>query len=124
MTLVPAAPQLFATGVGRVIGPRADHPWINRDTGGDVPRLWRRPRTDRAQPFPLGEIPQYPAPIVGSLTVSLDGWALPRELIKYAGVTPGTAGLYQINRLLPPQRGPHNPEIRLVMAPIKPAARD
>jgi len=50
----------------------------------------------------------------GSLTVSLDGSELPQESIKYAGVTPGSAGVYQINLLLPATLGA-NPEIRARM---------
>jgi uncharacterized protein (TIGR03437 family) len=62
-----------------------------------------------------GEIPQHAAQTAGSVTVLLDGSALPQELIKYAGVTPGIAGLYQINLLLPASLGA-NPEIRVAMA--------
>jgi uncharacterized protein (TIGR03437 family) len=54
-----------------------------------------------------GEVPQTAATIVGvaSLAVSLDGAVLPSYLIKYAGVTPGCVGLYQINIELPTSVG-------------------
>ena len=43
-----------------------------------------------------------------------NGSALPEEFIKCTGVTPGTAGVYQINLLLTASLGA-NPEIRVVM---------
>ena len=61
-----------------------------------------------------GEIPNYPAQTASGLTVSLDGSPLPGELMKYAGVTPGTAGGYQFNLLLPATRAA-NPEIPVTM---------
>ena len=61
-----------------------------------------------------GEIPNYPAQTASGLAVSLDGVPLPGELIKYAGVTPGSAGVYQINLLFPASLAA-NPEIRVTM---------
>jgi uncharacterized protein (TIGR03437 family) len=117
VTLVPAAPQLFATADSHVIAQHPDYSLITADS----PAIARETIIVYAsglgptEPNPSpGEIPAYPFQIAGSLTVSLDGSALPRELIKYAGVTPGSAGVYQINLLLPAILGP-NPEIRVVM---------
>lgn len=53
-----------------------------------MPPAW--PPTE-PNPAP-GEIPNYPAQTVSGLTVLLDRWPLPGELIKYAGVTPGLSG--------------------------------
>lgn len=71
------------------------------------------------QPLPaLGEIQQYPAPVngfgSGVLQVLLNGKAIDPKLIAYAGLTPGFAGLYQINFLLPPDC-PANPQIQVSM---------
>ena len=58
----------------------------------------------KTEPNPSpGQIPFTPASIVdySSLSVLLDGTPLPWFLIKYAGVTPGSVGLYQINIELP-----------------------
>ena len=42
----------------------------------------------------------------------LDGAAVDPGLIKYAGLTPGSAGLYQINLEIPEGAG-NDPEIRV-----------
>jgi hypothetical protein len=51
----------------------------------------------------VGEIPGYAATMLAlaSLKVTLNGVAVDPSLIKYAGLTPGSAGLYQINIYLP-----------------------
>ena len=48
----------------------------------------------------------------GSLKVLLDGVAVDPVYIKYAGLTPGFAGLYQINLLLPANTG-NDPAIQI-----------
>ena len=48
------------------------------------------------------------------LTVLLNGTAADTWRIPYAGVTPGSAGLYQINLQLPDSPG-IDPEIRVAM---------
>ena len=62
----------------------------------------------------LGEIPSYAALMLSpaSLKISLNGAPVDPVLIKYAGLTPGCAGLYQINLLLPQGTG-EDPEIRV-----------
>ena len=116
--LVPAAPQLFASADSHVIAQHADYSLITADSpaiAGETIVVYAS-GLGPTEPNPApGEIPKYPAQTAGSLTVSLDGSALPQELIKYAGVTPGTAGVYQINLLLPASLGA-NPEIRVAMA--------
>ena len=69
----------------------------------------------RTQPNPdPGEIPTSAAPIVNasSLQVLLDGKPVPASFINYAGITPGYAGLYQVNFFLPGDVGA-NPQIQL-----------
>ena len=57
-----------------------------------------------------------------SLNILLNGAAVPQGNIQYAGITPGCAGLYQINLLLP-QGFPLNPELRVQIGPnISPAS--
>jgi uncharacterized protein (TIGR03437 family) len=108
---------LFATSDNRVIAQHADYSLIT----GDAPALPRETIIIYAaglgptEPNPApGEIPNHPAQTASGLTVSLDGSPLPGELIKYAGVTPGSAGVYQINLLLPATLA-SNPEIRVTM---------
>jgi uncharacterized protein (TIGR03437 family) len=69
----------------------------------------------RTSPNPaMGEIPSYAASMVvyASLKVTLNDVAVDPMLIKYAGLTPGSAGLYQINLELPKEIG-NDPEIRV-----------
>ena len=69
------------------------------------------------QPNPAtGEIQQSEAFISNpaTLTIQLNGTPIDPNLIKYAGLTPGYAGLYQINFYLPGNTPP-NPEIRVGM---------
>jgi uncharacterized protein (TIGR03437 family) len=66
----------------------------------------------------LGEIPTYASFIngftTGALQVLLNGKAVDSKTIPYAGLTPGYAGLYQINFYLPGDCPP-NPQIQLAM---------
>lgn len=48
------------------------------------------------------------------LDLYLDNVAVPRHHVFYAGITPGFAGLYQVNVTLP-EDTPSNPEIRLAL---------
>jgi uncharacterized protein (TIGR03437 family) len=45
------------------------------------------------------------------LRVLLDGQPVPSENILYAGITPGYAGLYQVNLRLPEMMTKDNPEL-------------
>jgi uncharacterized protein (TIGR03437 family) len=76
----------------------------------------------RTSPNPaVGEIPGYAANMlaIASLKVTLDGTAVDPSLIKYAGLTPGSAGLYQINIYIPD--GAHdNPEIQVTAENLPP----
>jgi len=70
-----------------------------------------------------GFIPTRSAVIsnLASLNVLLNGTAVDHSLIQYAGITPGCAGLYQINLLLPVPL-PSDPEVRVQIGPqISPA---
>ena len=62
----------------------------------------------------MGEIPNYAATMLAfaSLKVTFNGTAVDPSLIKYAGVTPGSAGLYQVNLYLPEGTG-NDPEIQV-----------
>jgi uncharacterized protein (TIGR03437 family) len=69
----------------------------------------------RTSPNPaLGEIPNYAASMVASasLKLTLNGTGVDPMLLKYAGLTPGSAGLYQINLEVPKETW-NDPEIRV-----------
>jgi uncharacterized protein (TIGR03437 family) len=70
-----------------------------------------------AQPEPvLGEIPETAGLISAftSLQVLLNGKAIDPKTVFYAGLTPGFAGLYQVNFYLPSDCPP-NPRIQLAI---------
>lgn len=51
---------------------------------------------------------------INSFELTLGGAVVPRSNIQYVGLTPGSAGLYQINLILPDSL-PDNPEIRITL---------
>lgn len=74
------------------------------------------------QPLPAtGEIPQTAGLIngfaAGALQLLINGKALDSSTIPYAGLTPGFAGLYQINFYLP-GNCPVNPQIQIQMGAL------
>jgi uncharacterized protein (TIGR03437 family) len=50
---------------------------------------------------PAGSLPAQLAPVTAQVTVTLGGVVMPAANVLYAGVTPGSAGLYQLNLLIP-----------------------
>ncbi len=119
VTLVDAAPALFPNPIaaGYVIAQDAKGNLLTADAPAhahDIVVVYATGLGQTAPNTAVGEIPSYAAPILPStvLTVKLNGKALDPELIKYAGVTPASAGLYQINIYLPEGTG-DDPEIQV-----------
>ena len=115
ITLVDAAPQLFKSKEGYVIAQHgADYSVITLDAParpGEVIVIYAT-GLGRTQPTPApGEIPNYPGKIVSDLKLSLGGSVLAPERTWYAGLSPGIAGVYQINLQLPESLA-IDPEIR------------
>lgn len=110
VTLADAAPALFDVGTGYAIATHADGTLLTdaspAQPGETVVVYATGLGATEPNPSP-GEIPQTAAPIqlLTSLTVTLDATALPSFRIKYAGATPDSVGLYQINIELPPDVG-------------------
>jgi uncharacterized protein (TIGR03437 family) len=123
ITLVAAAPALFVS---------SDHYALAQDYNakyalataaapaqpGDLLVLYAT-GLGGTQPLPaVGQIPQFAGFVngfaSGALQVFLNGKALDPKTIPYAGLTPGFAGLYQINFYLPGDC-PANPEIQVAM---------
>jgi len=107
ISLVDASPALFPLGNGYIIATHgADGSLITVASpaqGGEIIVVYAT-GLGRTEPNPSpGQIPTNPATIedYSSLSVFLDGAPLQSYLIKYAGVTPGSVGLYQINIELP-----------------------
>jgi len=119
LTLTDAAPALFDLGTGYVIATHADGSLITADSpahAGDIVVVYAT-GLGQTEPNPNpGEIPKTAAEIVAaaSLAVYLDGTPLQLWEIKYAGVTPFSVGLYQINIQLPSTVGT-NPQIQVAV---------
>jgi uncharacterized protein (TIGR03437 family) len=120
VTLVDAAPALFQTAAGYAIAAHVDNSVIAPGSpaqAGEIIVVYAC-GLGRTQPNPApGVIPQTAALIqrLSDLKVYLGGTAIDPGSILYAGLTPGSAGLYQINLVLPDDLGT-DPEIRVAIA--------
>jgi uncharacterized protein (TIGR03437 family) len=118
ITLLDAAPALFQAD-STIAAEHADGSLISADSPahpGEVIVVYGTGlgRTDPTQID--GSIPRSAAPItlLKQLQVLLDGQPIPAENIFYAGITPGSAGLYQVNLRLPAEIGA-TPELRIAL---------
>jgi uncharacterized protein (TIGR03437 family) len=128
ISLVPVAPQLFITSDGFVIAQHADYSQITSDAPAQpgeiiiVYAIGLGPVLSLASSAAgAAVLPQSPAPTDTDLQVLLNGSAVASwanggnqgtSQIQYAGVTPGSAAVYQINLVLPTDL-PANPEIQV-----------
>jgi uncharacterized protein (TIGR03437 family) len=119
-TLADAAPALFQTAAGYAVAAHVDNSAVAPGSpaqAGETIVVYAC-GLGRTQPNPVpGVIPQSAAVIQGlsDLKVYLGGTAIDPASILYAGLTPGSAGLYQINLVLPGNLGT-DPEIRVAIA--------
>lgn len=119
VTLVGSAPSLFPNLDldGYALATSADNKLLTPDAPahpGDIIVIWIT-GLGRTSPNPKpGEVPNYAAQVVSlaSLKVTLGGMAMDPTLIKYAGLTPGWPGLYQINLYIPEGVGT-DPELKV-----------
>jgi uncharacterized protein (TIGR03437 family) len=118
ITLLDAAPALFEAD-SQIAAQHADGSMISPDAPahpGEVIVVYGTGlgRTDPSQID--GSVPRSAAPIrlLDQLQVLLDGQPIPVENILYAGITPGFAGLYQIDLRLPTEIGA-TPELRVAL---------
>ena len=108
VTLVAAAPALFSMAGGYVIAQDSTGTLLTADApahAGDTVVVYVTGLGQTSPSQAPGEIPVnadriLPATLA-TLQVTLGGKAVDPSLVKYAGVTPGSAGLYQINIYLP-----------------------
>ncbi len=123
LMLNDAAPALFCAGdgitviaqrLGYVLATDAEpaHP-------GEVITVYATGLGVTNPPVPIGRVATAAAQLQNKaeFQVWLNGRALPSSAIEYVGVTPGYAGLFQINLRLPADTGA-NPEIRVSAAGI------
>jgi uncharacterized protein (TIGR03437 family) len=126
ITLTATAPGLFQLTPANILATHADSSVITSSspaTAGEVIVIYAvglgptTPKlTDGLIPTTATELADF-----STFSVLLNGAAVDPATIQYAGVTPGCAGLYQINVQLPSPL-PSNPEIRVAVGPqISPA---
>jgi uncharacterized protein (TIGR03437 family) len=118
--LVDAVPALFQMDGGYAIAQHADYTLLTADSpahAGDIVVIYLTglgqtdPKTAPGEIPPLIELPMLRW---SDLKVRLGGVVMDPVLVKYAGLTPGSAGLYQINLALPGNLGT-DPEIRVAV---------
>lgn len=121
VALVDAAPALFPLPPDGVyaLAQHADYSLLTADSpahAGDIVVIYLTGLGRINLYLASGEIPPLiQLPLLGSdLKVSLGGVVMDPVLVKYAGMTPGFAGLYQINLALPGNLGT-DPEIRVAV---------
>ena len=117
--ITDAAPALFATSAGYAIVTHPDNSLVAPETparAGETIVVWATGLGRTAKSPATGEIPGYASEILGlaTLKVTLGPVTVDSGRILYAGLTPGSAGLYQINLVLPDTVGP-DPEIRVAI---------
>jgi uncharacterized protein (TIGR03437 family) len=120
LPVINAAPALFLWGSNLALATHGDYSLVTAASpavAGEIIVLFAT-GMGKTSPDPgVGEIPTYAAPVVnlGTLQVTLAGKAVDAGLIKYAGVSPQSAGLYQINLEIP-SGTPANPAIQVTEA--------
>src|SRR5262249_48547532 len=125
--VVAAAPALFAMDGGYAIAVHADNiTLVDNATpahAGDVIVVYATGLGKASDNPDNGELPGAPSQIanLATLQVTLGGVLLDASRILYAGLTPGSAGLYQINLIVPNATGA-DPEIRVTVAGVSSAS--
>ncbi len=122
LPLAPAAPFLFLlpSAPAYIIASRPDYSAITPAApahGGDIAVIWATGMGKvQRNPAP-GELPNYTSPLADmtALQVTIGGTPLDPSRILYAGLTPLSAALYQINLILPNSL-PNDPEIRVFVS--------
>lgn len=114
-----AAPALYQLDRETAIAVRAGGALATAEAParpGEVVVLYATGLGEVVPPLAAGEIPRAAAPLkrLSEFVIFLDGLAVEASHILYAGVTPGFAGLYQINLRLPATVG-RNPEVRVAV---------
>jgi len=118
--LAAASPAIYQMDAQTVIATGLDGSLVTADAParpGDVIVLYATGLGDTLPPPILANIATTAAPLrqIADFNVLLDGVAVDRSLILYAGLAPGFAGLYQINLRLPDGAG-GNPQIQIGLA--------
>ncbi len=118
--ILAAAPALFLQETGWAVATRPDGSIVSRASParpGEVIVLYGTGFGQTAKPLSDGLVPRAAAEIerAAEARLLIGGKALERPAVFYIGVTPGFAGLYQINLKIPADVG-ENPEIIIEIA--------
>jgi len=117
IVLSAAAPVLFQADATTVVASHGNGPLVSKAQPaqrGEVIVLYATGLGLTSPAAIVNQIPQSAASITDktNFRVVLNGTDVDPKLVLYAGVTPGFAGLFQINLQLP-HDAPANPEIRI-----------
>lgn len=117
IVLTETAPAVFQSSPGTLLAAHADGSIVTRDAPaapGDVIVIYALGLGRTNPDILVGHIATNAAPIqhTNDIQILLNGAPIDHVLIYYAGVTPGFAGLYQINVQLPLDM-PATPEVRV-----------
>jgi uncharacterized protein (TIGR03437 family) len=115
--LSTAAPALFQADSQFVVGTRPDGSVITKDKPirpGEIVVLYATGLGIADPNLPDGQVPTMAVAIqrISEFRVEIGGVTVPSSSVQYAGVTPGFAGLYQVNLKIPDILD-QNPEIRI-----------
>ncbi len=116
LVLSPAAPGFFQLTPTTLLATHVDGTVINPDAPampGETITIYATGLGPTVPDSPDGTFPSRAASIANfaGLAVAINSVVVDHSTIQYAGVTPGCAGLYQINLVLPTPLPPY-PEIR------------
>ena len=119
ITLRDVGPGLYQWEPGMIASTHADGSNITKDhpaRGGETVVLWGTGLGETEPAVVVGQINMVAAQMLrlSDLRIVVEGKTLDRATIDYAGVTPGSPGLDQVNVRLPRQVTA-NPEIRLTI---------
>ena len=117
LQIADAAPGFYQLGPSTPVATLADGTLVTKDnpaSPGDVVILYGTGFGQTTPPTPPGLLVVNPAQIVRpqDAEVRLAGAPLTRDRIFYVGVTPGFAGLYQVNLRIP-EDSPGDPDIAI-----------
>jgi uncharacterized protein (TIGR03437 family) len=115
--LSTAAPALFQGDSQFVVGTRPDGSVITKDKPirpGEIVVLYATGLGIADPNLPDGQLPTMAVVIqrISEFRVQIGGVTVPASSVYYAGLTPGFAGLYQVNLKIPDTLD-QNPEIRI-----------
>lgn len=117
ITLTATAPALFQLDATTVVATHGNGPVVTADSPaapGEIVVFYATGLGLTAPPAINGFLPETAAPLADLIDfeVLINGVPVNSQSILYAGVTPGFAGLFQVNLQLP-ANCPPNPEIRI-----------